>query len=474
MKHKQNIELLNGKRALHFLSPLIWKDNVFISHRDSNFQTTMKIINWLPNCHHYLVVPPQSDIKITDTNITLLKYPYPYNLVSNRTNFDSKAFSALIKIREIDIDFIFMHQPELLSNVISTLSDKRYGEIVSRFLIFNWIDCPASRGSPALTHFYMRQLESINICTKAFFHSDKSIDYLASNFKRDRAIIINTDYIKAKTSYFPLSNAPFPEKSETIKMPKNKTIVFNHRWSKSTGINLFEEYVSDLDKNKYSIWCTDSDSPNKYINKSLPKPEYKYLLENSYCSVCFVDNYATWNMSVQDGIKLGKPVLVYRHPTLETILGANYPYFFKTKEEFKNLLENLPDKFVWDLPNFDEQFKENLYKEMIECVKNTKAIPKTAIEWLYCIKNGITFKKEITNQVQRNVAYNSNWQYIRRWLLWNFCEDDIESPYTKYKIKKGKENEVDEILKDVKLEIQQSTVKEMATFVKSSNKFFKF
>ncbi len=464
---------LRGKRFLHFLSPLIWESNIFRPERDSNFQVTMKVVDWFPQCHHYIIVPEKSTINITKTNVTLLKYPYPLNLVSNRSNFDSKVFSSLIKIREMDIDFLFMHQPELLSNVMSVLGDKRYGEIVNKFLVFNWIDCPASRGSPALTHFYMRQLESINICTKAYFHSDRSIEYLASNFKKPQAVNINTDYIKTKTSHFPLSNASFPT-AEPIQMPKKKTIVFNHRWSQSTGINLFESYMENLDTKKYQVWCTANDASEKFIHQPLSRGEYRYLLENSYCSVCFVDTYATWNMSVQDGIKLGKPVLVYRHPTLEKILGIDYPFFFDSEKEFYKLLDVLPEKFEWKLPDFDEQFRMNLYTDLISCSKNTRAIPKTALEWAYCIRNGIQYKSEITNQVQRNIATNSNWQYIRRWLLWNGFVDDPESSHPKYSIRPGFEESIDELIKDVKLEIQTSTVKEVTSYTKTSKKFFKF
>lgn len=467
----QNYQLY-GKRILHYLSPVRWKNNVFMSEFDSNFQAVLRTIKWLPMCHHYVVIPEKSDITyLNNLNITLLKYPYPLNVVSNRAWFDSKAFSSIIKIREIDIDYIFLHQPEVLGNIMTSLSDKRYGEIVNKFLFFHWIDCPASRGSPALTHTYMRQLESINIATKVYFHSDASIKYLESNFKNAKSVTINTDYIKTKTSYMPTSNAPFVD-DEPISLPKKKIIVFNHRWKGSTGFPLFEEFVEDLNDD-YLIWVTDNDAPDKYHKQQLNRGQYSYLLKNSHCSVCFVDGFATWNLSVQDGIKLGKPVLVYRHPTMEKVIGDNYPFFFSTKREFLNLLKTIPTKLNWELPNHDDIWKENLYKDMISCAKNTKAIPKTALDWAYCIKKGIQYKKEITNQAQRNIATNSNWQYVRRFLLWNGFVDDPESTFTKYSVKGGCEEQVDEMIKSVKLDIKPSTVKEVATFTKSSNKFFK-
>lgn len=472
MKSKINIDLLKGKRILHFLSPVRWDRNVFISEMDSNFQADLRMIRWLPECHHYIVVPEKNDIKLTDSNITLLKYPYPLNVVSNRTSFDAKAFSSIIKIREIDIDFIFLHQPELLGNIMTSLVDKRYGEIVNKFLFFHWIDCPAGRGSPALNHTYMRQLESINTATKVYFHSDVSIKYLESNFKNPKSVMINTDYIKSKTSYMPTSNAPFV-KDEPFKLPDNKKIVvFNHRWKASTGISMFEEYMESLPKD-YMVWVTDNDAPDKYHKQQLSRGQYSYLLKNSYCSVCFVDGYASWNLSVQDGIRLGKPVLVYRHPTIEKVIGEDYPYFFSNHKEFYELLANLPDTIDWKIEEHDKIWEDNLKTDMVECIRNTKSIPKTALEALYCIREGISYKKEIMNMVTPNIAYNSNNQYIRRWLLWNFCDDDPQSEYTRYTIKKDKEKEVDKILKGVSVEIRPLTVKETATYRKNSQKFFK-
>lgn len=472
MKYKLDIEILNGRRVLHFLSPVRFNANMFISEMDSNWQAALRTIRWLPNLHHYILVPEKNDIKLSDTNITLLKYPYPYNVVSNRTSFDKKIFNSVVKIREMDIDFIFLHQPELLGNIISALSDCRYGESVNKFLFFHWIDCPAGRGSSAMIHTYMRQLEAINDATKVYFHNDTSIKYLETNFRSPKSVMINTEYIKSKTSYMPTSNVPF-EKDEKIELPNKKIIVFNHRWKSSTGIVKFEEYMKNLPKD-YMIWVTDNDAPDKYYKQSLTRNQYSYLLKNSYCSVCFIDGYATWNLSVQDGIRLKKPVLVYRHPTIENIIGKDYPYFFSNEKEFYELLDKLPKTIDWKLENYDDIWEENLKKDMIDCIKNTKSIPKTAKETLYCIKNGITYKKEIMYLINPNVSYNSNNQYVRKWLMYNYCDDDIQSEFTRYSIKKGKEKEIDEILKDVKVDIKPLNVKEVATYRKNTNKFFKF
>ena len=54
--------------------------------------------------------------------------------------------------------------------------------------------------------------------------------------------------------------------------------------------------------------------------------------------------------------------MVLDHPTHEYVLGPDYPYYFKTPEEFESMLENLPEKFDWKLPH------------MMRCLKRTLLI----------------------------------------------------------------------------------------------------
>ena len=258
------------------------------------------------------------------------------------------------------------------------------------------------------------------------------------------------DYVDKKTKTFPLSNDKFPD-SVPLKTDVSNTIVFNHRWAKSTGVNRFEEYMEGLD---YDVWCTDSKAPKKYRAQGLTRPKYKYLLENSLCSVCFVDNYATWNLSIQDGLSLNKPVLIYDHPTMRKVVGDNYPLFFKTKEDFQSKLKSLSsyERFEWKLPNYDEQFKENVLNSINEIMdKERKHIPKDAHNWLYCIENGINFKNDIIKQIQPNIQLNSVWQYIRRYLLEIGVEDNYKSPYTSYSIPEKLKKDLTSLTKNVNL-----------------------
>ena len=102
-------------------------------------------------------------------------------------------------MKQMDVDFVFTHQPELLFNIMTGLMDERYGEIVNRFLFFHWVDCPQSRGSSAIPHSYMRQLEAINQCNKVFFHTDIASEYFEKNWNKDWSTSLNLDYVKSKS-----------------------------------------------------------------------------------------------------------------------------------------------------------------------------------------------------------------------------------------------------------------------------------
>ena len=109
---------LYGRRVLHFLSPVRFDRNVFKHSSDSNYKVVEKTIKHLPMCHHYVVVPENHVIEDNRSNVTLIKHPYPQNAVSNRATFNFQAFRKILNMKQMDIDFVFTHQPELLFNII--------------------------------------------------------------------------------------------------------------------------------------------------------------------------------------------------------------------------------------------------------------------------------------------------------------------------------------------------------------------
>lgn len=468
---------LYGRRVLHVMSPVKFDGNVFNHEGDSNYKVMEMTISYLPDCHHYILVPENNKIVDTRKNVTLLPFNYPKNAVSNRSQFDTKAFLSAIDMKNMDFDFLFIHQPELIYNVLVALMDKRYGEILHKFAFYHWIDCPASRGSPAIPHGYMRQLEAINLSTKIFVHSSESIKYMLTNFKKPKSVTLNLPYIKEKVQYMPLSSGLAIEQAQ-LQIPTNKPIVvFNHRWRQSTGINRFLEYTESI-KDKYLFVITDStaeDVPDGYyvVPKSLNSSEYATLLRKCHATVCFVDDYATWNLSVQDGIMAGQNTYVYKHPVMEHVLGTDFPCYFETKEDFQKMLtfNKQVENGWWTMPNHSEVFQHNLCKSMEDCISNTDSIPKDGPNWIYCILNGLTYKGEITGQVQPTIGLNSVWQYIRRWMLANGVVDDPNSPYPCYSIASNAKEKLEKMVENIKMDIRPGD-KKKPIMIRKDNPFF--
>ena len=451
---------LVGLRILHYVSPVRFDTSGVFQHEfDSNYKVVEKTISFLPFCHHYVVVPSKHKIPDNRDNVTLISYPYSRDLLANRSHFDGVTFRKLFDFRYMDFDFVFCHQPEMLYNILTAFNDKRYGQNMNRFLFFHWVDCSQSRASSAIPPAYMRQLEGINLCDNVFFHTDIASEWLMKNFKKSQSTNINHQFIKDKTKTFPISSNKLKD-SEPFEINYDNVLVFNHRWVKSTGVNRMIEYMDGL--NDYQVWCTDFNAPKEYIASKLNSGQYRYLLENSLGSMSFVDTYATWNLSIQDGLSLDKPVLVYDQPAMRKVVGDNYPLFFKTKDEFQTQVKKLKsmENFVWKVENHDRKFYDDLlYSMMTIMAKERTHIPKDAMNWLYCILNGINYKHEIAKQVQPNIQLNSVWQYIRRYLLEVGVNDNITSPYVNYSIPDDIRDKVTDMVKDVELELTPTTIK---------------
>ena len=465
---------LYGLRILHYNAPVKTDySGMFLHESDSNYKVLEMTIKFLPMCHHYVTVPLKNRLVGFDKrkNVTFIPLHYTRNAVVNRSHFDSMGFRKGIDMKLTDFDFIFNHQPELMYNIMMALSEKRYGEIVNRFLFFHWVDNPQSRGSTQVPHGFMRQLEGINIADKAFFHIPEAPDYFERNFKKDKTVDLNLENVKKKMELMPLAAGTFPE-PEPFQLPNKKILVFNHRWNKSTGMNEMIEYTKELrESGEYIIWCTDVTADKEFVAKNLTFSQYTYLLKNSVASMCFVNGYATWNLSSQDGINLGKPVLVYRHPTLERILGKDYPFFFKTKDEFLKQLKNLPEKFEWQLDDFENTFSENLHRAMKEVLAKKIQDSKYGREWIYYILNGIGQKREILDQTSQVMVENSSYQFARRWLIQQGVKDDPNSKYTNYFIH-GDTAKYEELVKDVKANIRPFTPNKTITNKEEPAKFF--
>ena len=264
-----------------------------------------------------------------------------------------------------------------------------------------------------------------------------------------------------KINYFPLGVGQFPD-SEPFPNPARgkKILLFNHRWNNSTGINKLIEYTEDLDRDEWLVWVTDENAKKPQAGKPAPKwmyvknlpsgGAYRNLIEQSHATLCFVDNYMTWNLSVQDAVRLKKPSLAFKHPTYEYVLGKDYPLYFSDKEEFLDVINKIPEgkKFDWELPPHDEDFKNNLVGDLIHCLENSKkkhtSKTKYGVEWLYHILQGNGYKKNILYNSHPSLHKSNAWEGIRQWCLERGVKDSPNEVYTKLWIP---EENIDDIKK---------------------------
>jgi len=485
---------LYGRRILHVLSPVRWSAKKYQHQSDSNYQVMEKTVRWLPMCHHYILVPKNNSIPNNRENVTLVPFPYPGSVLYNRAFFDSKAFLEWFDPQKMDIDFVFCHQPELLYNIEGTLHVARIAPTLKKFAFFHWVDCPQSIPIGDYPEGFWRLIEAVSLADKSFFHSPTAIEYLRSNFKKPKVVNgLNDEEFAKKVTWMPLSIAGLPSKSEPFPLPKGKKVlVFPHRWNNTTGIERLIKYTEELDRDRFLVWVTDPDAMHPKAGVPAPSwmkvcnlpngKQYRYLLEKAYATLTFVDDYATWNMAVQDGLTIGTPGLVYEHPAMPEILGEGYPLYFKNKETFLMQLKTVEDDDVramlsqWPLPNHDERFQVNLLNAMRENIHVMKQEPKATREWLYHIlKLGEEgYKRHLLANTHPDLFASNSWERVRCWCMEQGVLDDPNSKYTRLWVPPSALKKVKELITEGKIDPKTPTVRDKDFIVETSKKFSEF
>ena len=487
-----------GKRILHIASPVRWKGSKYEVERCSNWKVMMDTVNFLPMCHHYIMIPERNTLSSSDKlysmdNVTIIPFPYPQSVMQNRANFDGRTFCRIFSGRQkvefrpgefitlhtssIDIDFVFCHQPEILTNVLWNLLSLRYGmNNTDSMCFFHWVDCNASSPAPAFPPTFFRQFEAIDRCSKIFFHSDMSLKYLMSNFgeKKPHVLVPEEKILLDKIAKMPLKAKPLPQTNGEYWSPPEgiKVIAFNHRWNETTGARQLHKMMEGLPE-EYLVLVTDekvkkplsgyspvdeggkleeleeddTDSvyePGrfKYAYEGIPKSRlgsyelYSDFLRGSYASVAWIKGYATWNLSVQDPILVGTPTLVYDSPMMREVLGDNYPFYFKTKDDFQRMIQNMPSDFSHSVPTHDNTFRDNLVQAMMSSWQHTKMNKEGSFckPWLHFVLNGMEYKKDFlfqTHPIMVDAQGGNSWETIRRWCLQFGLKDDPTSRHTR-------------------------------------------
>lgn len=435
---------LYGQRILHVMSPVRWRGSLFLHETCSNYKVMEKTIRWLPQCHHYVLVPKNNTIPNNRPNVTLIPFDYPGSVTMNRGHFNAKELCRILDFRAIDVDFVFNHQPELAYNILNALQAKRYGGSVKLFNFFEWVETPATKPSDVFPDGYLRQFEAIHLSHSSFFHCEQSVKYLDKNFTKPIVFSgVDKKILHEKVRYAPLAINGLAE-PEPFPLPNSvkgkKILVFNHRWNKTTGIHKLVEFTEGL-SDEYVVWVTDpsakkpksgNPAPAHFHVEGLPFKKYMYLLQKAHATLTFVDGFMTWNLSVQDGIAMKRPTLVYQHPVHKYILGDNYPMYFKSKDDFHKLVSQIPEELDWEMPPHDENFQNNLETAMTDAMSVT-GVPDSKYnkQWLYHILEGNEYKQNILYNTHPDLPLSNVMEGIRLYCMQFGVKDDPNSKFTR-------------------------------------------
>ena len=98
---------MKNLRILHFLSPVKWKADTFQSDADANFKVMKKTIEFLPDCHHYILMPMKATERLQQKNVTNVRYDYPHSVFLNRYIFDHRKIVGF-NFDHIDVDYCLL------------------------------------------------------------------------------------------------------------------------------------------------------------------------------------------------------------------------------------------------------------------------------------------------------------------------------------------------------------------------------
>lgn len=402
------------RTVLHYLSVVDW-DRL---DADANFEVFLKTLRFLQAAtrrYHHLVLLPRRvhavvvDVLPDSVTYTLLPYEYAGNVVSARHRVQSDELARALPTRRLDVDYVFCHQPEVLSDLLEVLSAKRVArDTLDVVLFFHWIDCPYSRGSGAAVPVHRRQQEAIELADWYFVHCSQATAFFPFAPARSPALM-------------PLSPAPWDgvpaEQPDDWVEPDAPFLVFNHRKRKSAGWPRVARWCQTAG---IALYCTR--------DHRLTRPQYRYVLERARAAVCCLGPYATWNLALQDALLLGRPLLATRHPVVSAITGPAHTLVHWFDAGASGLarawreLESLQTlNNSASLPDFDADFRQNLLVAMAPHPPAGTHCSRHTARWLEELRRaapGTLTKSRLVARVHGLTATaHASWSYVRRDLL---------------------------------------------------------
>lgn len=365
---------------------LIWP-NLSISKdiaADSAFNIINDLITFIlkhRDWHFYVAIPEgfetsyvfQHFPNLNTPNITLLPCPMSFSRRLTGYEFDWKAMRAAIKVWDIDLDLIISMLPEYtntLSQFFSRSTDRHLGHInVPLISLFNWCHSWNNRHEQVQdSRVAFRQFEGDVFADETWSISDFETTLIKELRKRwGNESIINKPIIHLNYGVDASKYDSFISTPKSRLIDGKVRILWNHRNGRYKGTDRFIQLVKDLKtvRNdfifvlKNPAWCDPSLQDNK-IKKfivdcadvlevcgpdSLDKSKPDYYKDMAKCDIGFsASKFETWGISILEAAYLDLAILAPANLTFEEMLGNDYKYLYKNKNDMMIKIHELIDE----------------------------------------------------------------------------------------------------------------------------------
>jgi len=347
------------------------------------------------------------------SSIDFKPFDVPSSNNSMRTSFffNSQTFLDAIDYRKNDYDIVYSHLPEHtlgLSNLFNNATQSR-----PKFIGYcHWFETSKSVGFTKT--MLLQNFAGILEMEQCGVNSKWLKDYVLKEAKR----WFNDDIINQLDTIIQPHQLGIDSIDFQTKIPKKKTILFNHRKGTYTGFTDFCKAMEKLWKKRkdFEVITTFDEcdiSKYKWNGGKWGSPNREVYLntlkEKVYVGVGYFKNYSAWSLSAMDGLSRGVPYILPDKLCYDEMVGDDYPLMYKHKKEddFLRVLEMVLDepkirteavkkitpkikKMKW-LPqikrwmDWDDLFNPHnfamvaetpKYKEMVKIIKNHKRISR--------------------------------------------------------------------------------------------------
>jgi len=293
----------------------------------------------VPGIFWSIVTPKEvKSLKFSNTEQLILDFPtYPNSM---RINFDFKKVMNLIDWRKNDYDIVYSHLPEhtlQLSNLFNNQTNIR-----PKFVGYcHWYEVPENTAysKTVFLNNIAGTLEMQECGVNSLWLKEliikKSSKFYSESVLEDLNRIIQPHYLGTDSDIGDNTNL----------IPKS--ILFNHRPNEYTGWNDFLKSMDRLYEKRqdFTVYVTLAEEERPYIKKvCLNRKEYTNFLKQMHVGVGFFKDYSAWSISATDGMSRGLPYLLPKRLCYPEMVGAEYPLFFTTDNDFLSKIDKILDE----------------------------------------------------------------------------------------------------------------------------------